>query len=358
MNLTMMQSIRITSVAKSMFNPALAVAALVLAGCGGGGSSGSPPSISLLQRTDAAATTATGNPACTSLTPFYWEIGNAGGLLASGTSGASAPSATTAMSIASASKWVFATYVVEKQGGALPADIPYLDFQSGYTNFSSCSSGSTVSSCLTETGANGGTNGDHDAGALDHFYYNGGHMQVLASSGVIGLGGDNNAQLASAIGSIIGWTPLSFIYTQPQLAGGIYTTPANYAKFLINMLGGKYSHMLGLLGSHAVCTHTHSTDCTTALYSPLNESSPSASSNDVSDESAHYSLGHWVEDDPVVGDGAFSSAGAFGFYPWIDKSKTYYGILARYDPLQASAGYKSFACGRLIRKGWELGQAQ
>jgi len=30
-----------------------------------------------------------------------------------------------------------------------------------------------------------------------------------------------------------------------------------------------------------------------------------------------------------VGDGAFSSPGAFGFYPWIDRTKTNYGVLAR-----------------------------
>ena len=37
-----------------------------------------------------------------------------------------------------------------------------------------------------------------------------------------------------------------------------------------------------------------------------------------------------MEDDPAVhGDGAFSSPGAFGFYPWIDSSKSYYGIISR-----------------------------
>ena len=66
----------------------------------------------------------------------------------------------------------------------------------------------------------------------------------------------------------------------------------------------------------------------------------------------HYSLGHWVEDDPTVGDHAFSSAGALGFYPWIDKSKTYYGVLARDAGLEANAGYHSVQCGRLIRKAW------
>ena len=39
----------------------------------------------------------------------------------------------------------------------------------------------------------------------------------------------------------------------------------------------------------------------------------------------------------MAGDGAFSSPGLFGFYPWIDAGKTYYGVLARYDPTGASS---------------------
>jgi hypothetical protein len=73
------------------------------------------------------------------------------------------------------------------------------------------------------------------------------------------------------------------------------------------------------------------------------------------DESWHYSIGHWVEDDPKVGDGAFSSPGAFGFYPWIDASKTYYGVVAR---AEAPGALESVYCGRLIRKAWVTGGAQ
>ena len=71
---------------------------------------------------------------------------------------------------------------------------------------------------------------------------------------------------------------------------------------------------------------------------------------DTLKRSWHYSLGHWVEDDPAVGDGAFSSPGAFWFYPWIDQSKTYYGIVARKD--HAGSAVDSVNCGREIRKAW------
>ena len=46
---------------------------------------------------------------------------------------------------------------------------------------------------------------------------------------------------------------------------------------------------------------------------------------------------------------AFSSPGAFGFYPWIDAGKTTYGIVARAD---MGGAIPSVYCGRLIRKAW------
>ena len=44
-----------------------------------------------------------------------------------------------------------------------------------------------------------------------------------------------------------------------------------------------------------------------------------------------------------------SSPGAFGFYPWIDASKTYYGLVAR---LAIGSALESVYCGRMIRKAW------
>ncbi len=67
----------------------------------------------------------------------------------------------------------------------------------------------------------------------------------------------------------------------------------------------------------------------------------------------HYSYAHWVEDAPG-GDGAFSSPGAFGFYPWIDSSKTYYGIVSRAGRARdgEGAGYASALCGHEIRRAF------
>ncbi len=71
-----------------------------------------------------------------------------------------------------------------------------------------------------------------------------------------------------------------------------------------------------------------------------------------------YSLGHWVETDPATGDGAFSSAGAFGFYPWLDKGKTWWGVLARRSSANDERPARdSAACGAQIRAAWARGNA-
>jgi hypothetical protein len=328
-----------------------------------GGTVGAQPT--LAQRIAAATTTADNNSACTSITPFYWEVGDKNGAQASGSGGTGAlppPNADTKMMIASASKWMFSTYVVQQKGGKVSAsDIKFLTFESGYTNFSDCSSSSTVTSCLAEPGDLPGTNGQHFDATDGKFYYNGGHMQVLAST--LSIGPDNNANLATDMRAQLG-ANVPIVYAEPQLAGGIFASANVYAQFLRNMLGGTYGSMFAMLGSNAVCTHTNSSDCPNALYSPVDQSKPGGP-NDVSNESWHYSLGHWVEDDPTVGDGAFSSPGRFGFYPWIDHSKTYYGVLARYDAADVDSSiptkapyFTSAQCGRLIRSAWINGRAQ
>jgi hypothetical protein len=88
-----------------------------------------------------------------------------------------------------------------------------------------------------------------------------------------------------------------------------------------------------------VCTHSET--CPTAV-SPLSEN-------------WHYSWGHWVEDDPALGDGAFSSPGRTGFYPWVNATRTSYGVLARDG---ASSSQDSRLCGSAIRKAWATGVAQ
>ena len=325
---------------------------LALAACGGGGTdqaatpaehealSGLTSEPSLAQRIRAATATAQ-NPgnSCGGIGPFYWEVGGAQSRLASGsvTPGGNVPVYTesTVMNIASASKWVYGAYVVQKQPAIGPVAVKYLTFRSGYTNFGICLRHQTVQSCL-DTADNGTYSPEHDG----KFYYQGGHMQKHAA--LIGLGGLDNAGLAAEMRSQLG-TDIALGFSQPQPAGGVVTTPGDYGRMLRKMLSGSL-RIGSMLGAHATCTNPST--CPTAVSTPIPE------------ESWDYSLGHWVESDPMKGDGSFSSAGAFGFYPWIDKSKTWYGIVAREAKADGSGvgeGEKSMRCGKLIRSAWITG---
>ena len=334
---------------RTFFTPCIVLTLLALGGCGGGSSDsggtggGSDGGLTLTQRTEAASTTALTNALCVNIKPFYWEIGDKSAALASAPvpgTGSQSYSASTVMSIASASKWFYSTYFVQKTSGVLsPIDIKFFNFWSGYTNFSptACEAATTVGNCL-DIPNQGTTQGTFVAATENKFDYGGGHMQKHAA--INGLSGLDNAQLASEIQSQIG-TDVGIRYGSPQLAGGVATSAAEYGKMLRKIVGGTLV-MNTVLGTHPVCVDPAT--CPQAISTP----SPRG-------EQWHYSIGHWVEDDPTVGDGAFSSPGAFGFYPWIDKTKTYYGIVSRLDPTGAIT---SVQCGRLIRKAWVTGTAQ
>ena len=319
----------------------------LVAACGGGGSpaptpaptpSPTPaptpsPSPTVAQRTAAAASAAASAPDCVAVQPFYWSIGDAGGKLADASMGASPPTPQTIMSIASASKLVYGAYVAEQRGGVLTdADVHFLNFVSGYTDFSSCQPGQTVDDCEAYQ-----ANGTYEAANDGKFFYGGGHMEKHAADN--GLGAQDSAALAATINASLGTT---FAYSQPQLAGGIYTNAANYGAFLQRIVSGQLK-MRALLGTHPVCTNPST--CSNAVYTPI----PS--------ESDHYSIGHWVEDDPAAGDGAFSSPGAFGFYPWIAGDKTWWGVVARsVAASDEQVGVASMKCGRRIRAAWVSAQ--
>lgn len=330
-----------------------------LAGCGGGSASAEadpapqptpanavPADPPLSTRQLAASRTAqSASNACATIRPFYWELGDKARPLASGSVKADGASvgydAQSVMSIASASKWLYGAYVVERRQGVLTEeDLQFLNFRSGYTSFgfSGCEPQDTVASCVAR-----GDNGVQTPANVDKFFYNGGHMQKHASLPWPGmaLGALDNAALALEMRRVLG-RDIALSYIQPQLAGGVRTSAADYALFLRKLLGGQL-RMGALLGSHPVCTNPAT--CSDALYSPVDPSL-----------SWHYSIGHWVEDDPLAGDGAFSSAGAFGFYPWVDASKTYYGIVARVS--MAGEGAESAACGAQIRQAWRSGVAR
>lgn len=313
-----------------------AVAALVLAACGGGSSSQSDGG-SVDARAAAATATAQNNPKCsfTTLGAYYWEIGDANGVLVSGTVGVFPPARTDRLKIYSASKWLYAANVVQRRG-VRAEDVPYLNFTSGYSEFgnSPICLGSTVADCKESAAY------VQDPATIGRYAYDSGHMQRHALA-VMGLGPADNAALAASLTGALG--DFGFAYHEPQPAAGVEMTTAGYAGFLQKMLRGELA-LAAALGSHKVCTNPQQPGCNAAR-----------TADSAADENLNYSLGHWVEDDGTYGDHAFSSAGGGGFYPWIDRDKAFYGIVARERPAEAGAGYASLECGRLIRQAWRTG---
>lgn len=316
-------------------------ASALLAACGGGGGVASepapPPVVTEQMRIAAANATVAGNAKCSvgTLGSYYWEIGDASGVKVSGSVGTGAPTATTTMKIFSASKWLYASNVLQKKGFADAQEMKFLNFTSGYSSFGNAPIclGSTVEECLV----------GRDAlvpETIDHFAYDSGHMQHHAAN-FMGLAKADNAALAADLNATVG--NFGFSYDVQQPASGVSATPQAYAQFLRRLLRSELV-MASALGASKVCAQQAAPGC-----------GAKATPDSIGTEAWNYSLGHWVEDDPAVGDHAFSSAGGGGFYPWIDSGKTIYGIVARMRNTEPGAGYFSAECGRLVRQAWRTG---
>jgi len=300
-----------------------------------------PPAPTLAARKAAAAATAASTlNACNGIRPFYWEVGDGHKAQASGSvlgrRWQAVITATTTLPIASASKWVWAAYVLERRGGQPDAgDLRHLTMRSGHDQLSECALGQTVQQCFDS-----GDNGHWNPAADGKFHYAGGHYQKHAI--LLGLGAMDAAQLGAELQARLG-QDLPFYFAQARPAGGIASSARLYTVFLRKLLRGELA--LGRqLGRHAVCTSPQLCGPELASYSPAEYLG-----------NLHYGAGHWIEDEAGSGDGAFSSPGAFGFYPWIDASRASYGLVAR---SAAEGGPGSTACGRLIRRAWSSGTPQ
>jgi hypothetical protein len=324
-----------------------------------GMSTAGPPTTSSVA---AAEQTAQNTTSCTALQPFYWEIGDAQGALASGSStqiGGTAVTAATKLLLASASKWIYGMYVVQNRGGAVnlsAADVKFLNFRSGYsymdtlTQSATCSAPATgadsINYCLTlPSSTPGKTYASHNPATDGVFDYDGGHEENHAGQLQPEISSLDTSQLGTAIAAGLNVTGITLRYTQPLLAGGIYASANDYSPILRAVLQGRLG-MLDALGTNAVCAWVGA-GCNAA-------SSPAVTVK------WHYSIAHWVEDDPVTGDGAFSSPGAFGFYPWIESNKKFYGVLSRYATANGEIqnGLASSQCGHALRAAWETGVPQ
>ncbi|CAH0441649.1 serine hydrolase family protein [Ralstonia pseudosolanacearum] len=300
-----------------------------------------PPT--LAKRRAAVESTLQHAAACQHMGDYYWEIGDADRVLLQGQQGRRVD-ADRPVRLASASKWVFGTYVVERQQGKLtPAIIDALTMRSGYDalNPRLCNRDDTAQSCFAR-----GRNGTLTPGHVGRFSYNGGHDQKLLID--LGFGKADAAALTTELTRELAHVPaltdagapFGMDYLVPEPAGGMAASPTAYGRFLRRLMRGEYR--LGrMLGEHAVCTEPGS--CPAAVSTPASQP-------------WHYALNYWIEDQPG-GDGAFSSPGAFGFYPWITADKHHYGMLVR-ETLSPRGYVRSAVCGALIRKAFDEGRVQ
>jgi hypothetical protein len=351
------------------------ILAFTLTACGGGQTDNSvssqvqaesdPADLSKLtnnQRLSAVQSTIANNSFCSAANvgDFYWEIGTANGVQASGQRG-TAWNSNSQMNIASASKWVAGAFAVQKLNPSFAnpmttAQINGLRMHAGYISQSDQTTecinpGYSIQAC-----GNSGNNSVLTSAAVGKFRYGSGHAQQLLMSMGYGsyiAGVTNLATFGPEVRSTLGMSPATdndFNYVVPIVSGGMRATPQEYGKFLRKMVTNTAPLKLkALLGSHAVCTNKNGNCASASLYSPV-------------PEDWQYSLHHWVELD-----GSFSSPGRNGFYPWVDSNKQYYGMLARQasdstNPAPATAAdyvfWKSVECGRKIRQAWLSGAPQ
>lgn len=292
---------------------------------------------------------------------FYWEVGDGTRVLDSGNVGLTNVSPTdSTFPLASGSKLIFSTFMKQTRPNGLltDEDTKYLRMYGGYSKTATClgpDSGPFVVSvldCYNQTGGDKAYDSTNDG----KFYYSGAQFQAKAvKDTALGLLGLNATGLANKIALTLPILNGKLTYKVPSIGGGGQMAPADYGAFLrwlIVQSNQSGSTLANLLGSSAVCTVSEKNAsnleaCPTAGSAGLGETnSPPLPGNQV----WQYSLGHFVEKDPVTGagDGAYSSPGEFGFYPWIDSTKTYYGIVARvvYFP---TAYQGSILCGQHIR---------
>lgn len=255
-----------------------------------------------------AASAAANGPDCSAQAPFYWEIGDANGVIVSGRVGGFL-TRDSVLSLASASKWIYGAYVEQVKKVTID-DLKYLNLRSGWTQFDQCQQADTVRQCADRAGYVRRTDGKFD--------YGGGHMQKHAVT--IGLGSLDNTELAAKINTTL---LTNFAYTSPQLAGGARASTASYVTMLRRMMRGELA-----AGSH-LADDGVPTQGSQAIKSPI-------------PEPWLYGRGHWIELD-----GTASSPGAFGFYPWINGN--FYGVVARQA---AGDAWGSVTCGRTIRRAF------
>jgi CubicO group peptidase (beta-lactamase class C family) len=271
---------------------------------------------------------------------FYLLIGNESGVAYTFQKGSIAGS--TSVQIASASKWPMSVVIQRLlEEGILdehtrPQDIiPWwtsdpsdsrsritvyhlLTFQSGFNDDVGCLNNQQTISLEDCVKAIYDMGTQTEPGSA--FYYGGNHMQVLGYMAENKTGIDWKTLFSTYLTEPLGMVARYGGSTNPRMAGGIFSSANDYAK-MVRALYLK-THLLPETIENMERDRTN----VTIAYSPA----PGYGWE------WHYAFGHWVECNsstftPVCSTDEYhmrSSAGAFGFYPFIDRTHNYYGVLS------------------------------
>jgi hypothetical protein len=286
-------------------------------------------------KTKAVTDAIAASSSCKALGDFYWEMGDASGALTTGQVGTTYKSSTV-VNLASASKWPFATYFVQKFGAPTNAQVQALTMRAGYDNMNDvlCAVTLTVRGCFnapTQILPIG--NNMRDSNAVDKFDYNSGNFQKVAVDA--GLGGMSSYGLASDMRKVLGVSTSSELtYAYPGIASGLHMSANSYTAMLRKIMTNQLA-MGSMLELGRTCTLQGV--CPTAMHSPI-----------VHDWD--YGLGHWIEYESAGNDQAYSSIGYNGFYPWITTDLQYYGVLSLENSFNIAP--QAVLCGRELRKAW------
>lgn len=317
----------------------------------------------------AATLTAQQASLCKAIQPFYTEIDNSSGLVwsANSPSTQTAYTAATVLSVASASKFMWAQVACSLAGGCgslTTTQRNVLNFTLGYigppTTNGLCHYGTSgagnytsFAACVTDPNNVGVLS--QTAGAVNNYYYAGNQLSryvaaYMNSGSGTGLANMYNNTIGNWYADVrlaLGGTMPNTQYSAFDPAGGAFMPTVDYMTWMDRLLVGSASPLSLASYLSTACVHTWAAYNTGTTFSPI-------------PENWDYCLAHWHEIDPTTyGDGAFSSPGGYGFYPWVDSDQQYDGVIAEQQAVFGEGnGYNSAKCGRLIRNAWLTGVAQ
>ncbi len=149
------------------------------------------------------------------------------------------------------------------------------------------------------------------------FRYSNAGLQIAAAVLEVISGKDFETLFAQRIAQPCGMTNTDFGKTKvPLAAGGAWSTPNDYIRFLAMILNNGNCNGKTILSPNSIIAmQQHYTKDATIAYSPAEAGNWG------------YGLGEWVMEDANGRSDAVSSPGLFGSFPWVDNRRGYAGFL-------------------------------